>query len=82
MLKSQGLVIVRGNALAIILYFYGVESLVLESYVCIDCVSRAYTLPWLGYCGVPMLVAPASRLFSTSSFTTEHKSTMTWPDWI
>ena len=29
-----------------------------------------------------MLVAPASRLFSTSSFTTEHKSTMTWPDWI
>lgn len=31
---------------------------------------------------VPMLVAPASRLFSTNSLTTEHKSTMTWPDCI
>lgn len=29
-----------------------------------------------------MFVAPASTLFSTSSFTTEHRSTITWPDWI
>jgi len=29
-----------------------------------------------------MDVAPASRLFSTSSLTTEQRSTMTWPDCI
>lgn len=29
-----------------------------------------------------MLVAPASRPFSTSSLATEHRSTMTWPDCI
>jgi hypothetical protein len=61
------------------LYFYRLKSLVLESYVCTYCVRMSQ---FCGCWAIPMLVAPASRLFSTSSFTTEHKSTMTWPDWI
>lgn len=31
---------------------------------------------------LPIEVAPTSRLFSTSSLTTEQRSTMTCPDWI
>jgi hypothetical protein len=79
MLQSQGLVVVRGDAVAIILYFNRLESLVLESYVCVD---RVRTTLFCRCLAIPMLVPPASRLFSTNSFATEHKSTMTWPDWI
>jgi len=73
--ESNRFIVVRGNAIAIVLYFDGVESLILEAYICDRKSLEVCELKLLGH--KPMLVADASRLFSTSSFTTEHKSTMT-----
>lgn len=42
MLKSEGIVIVRGNSVAVILYFYRLKPLILESYICMAFVSELH----------------------------------------
>lgn len=91
MLQGQGLVVVPGDARAIVLDLDGIQALVLETDLC-KTPRRSVKkkkqkkkeaenkLRIREMSDIPILVAPASRLFSTSSFTTEQRSTMTWPD--
>jgi hypothetical protein len=73
--RAYCLVIFGRNANAVVLHFDGIEAIVLEAHISMA-VSSAISATKL--CSdVPIDVAPASRLFSTSSFTTEQRSTMT-----
>lgn len=76
MFKSQSLVVMRRNAVAIVLDFDSLKALVLEANIYgDDCQNALGSRCWAT--NLPMIVAPASRLFSTNSLTTEHRSTMT-----
>jgi hypothetical protein len=80
-LQGDGLVVVRRNAGAIVLNLDRVEALVFEAYLFAGGLVSTLVPRWRCTVGsLPMVVAPASTLFSMSSFATEHRSTMTWPD--
>lgn len=80
------LVVLRRDTSSIVLHLDQVQSIILESHLSIrsQCdkfqdIGGLSSMSMLGI-GSPIVVAPASRLFSTSSLATEHRSTMTWPD--
>lgn len=69
-------VVVGGcDAAAVVLYLDGVEPVVLEADLCIA--SQPSCASSRGRKCVPIEVAPASMLFSTSSLQTDCRSTMT-----
>lgn len=74
------LIVLRRDTGPIVLYFDRVQPVILEPYLCLP--RSAGSDQGVFSQALPIDVAPASKLFSTSSFTTEHRSTMTWPDWI
>jgi len=67
---------------AVVLYLDGVKTIVLEANLCIICQLSCLHQSSLCEADVPIEVAPASMLFSTSSLQTDCRSTITWPDWI
>ena len=71
------LVVGRGDAGAIVLDFYGINSLIFESYICWGERFVSCALHTTQGDAIPRVVVPASTLFSTSSLTTEQRSTMT-----
>ena len=67
--------------MAVILNFNQVQTVVFETHIYVGQKHRlAMFSPLVDQLYMPIEVAPASRLFSTSSLTTEQRSTMTWPD--
>ena len=73
------IVVLRGNTTAVIHDLKRLEPVVLEAHLSI---SRQAPLVSIRARDIPMLVAPASKLFSTSSFTAVWRSTTTWPEVI
>ena len=74
---TDAIVVGRGDASSIIDDFYGLETIVLETSLCSRFVVIVFRANVNDERHVPILVAWASRLFSTSSFTAVCKSTTT-----
>ena len=72
-------IVLRGNATTIVDDLEGFEPIVLKPHLSI---SREAPLVNIVTRDIPILVAPASKLFSTSSFTAVWRSTTTWPEVI
>lgn len=78
-LEGYRVVVFWRDASTVVLDFNSVESIVLEANLYADCQPSCSAMR---RASIPMDVAPASMLFSTSSLHTDWRSTMTWPDWI
>ena len=76
---TKRLVIIGGYPHPIVLDLNSIESMILEPDIFRGLAFDIHKTP---QCYIPIDVAPASRLFSTNSLTTEQMSTMTCPDWI
>ena len=76
MFQGETLVVIWGYPDPIVLNLDGVKTLILESDIYnLGQIWQESTRGSVVF--IPILVASASRLFSTNSLTTEHKSTMT-----
>jgi hypothetical protein len=76
---TDALIVLRRDPAPIVDDFDGAQPVLLKAHFCTTALHKlALSKTYVRY--VPILVAPASRLFSTSSLTAVCRSMTTWPD--